>query len=67
MNSQKNTGAARLINRNLPRFVAGALIGLGVIAGVLSASGCNTVEGAGEDLERGGEKLQNSAQRHGAN
>jgi entericidin B len=34
-------------------------------AAVLSASGmlagCNTFEGAGKDIERGGEKLQNSA------
>ena len=67
MNSEKNTGAARMINRNLARFVAGAMVGLGLVAGALSAGGCNTVEGAGEDLERGGEKLQNSAQRRGAN
>lgn len=66
MNSRKNTGSARLINTNLPRVIAGALIGLGIAAAVVS-TGCNTVKGAGEDLEKGGEKLQNSADRHGAN
>ena len=25
-------------------------------------TGCNTVEGMGKDIERGGEKLQNSAE-----
>lgn len=25
---------------------------------------CNTVEGAGKDIERGGEKLQDAADRH---
>jgi len=27
----------------------------------LSLSACNTLEGAGKDIERGGEKLQNTA------
>ena len=26
-------------------------------------TGCNTFEGMGKDIERGGEKLQNSAER----
>lgn len=27
-------------------------------------SGCNTVQGAGKDIEKGGEKLQDAAQRN---
>jgi entericidin B len=30
----------------------------------LFATGCNTVQGAGKDIERGGEKLQDAAQRN---
>ena len=35
-----------------------ALLSIGVLAG------CNTTEGFGRDLERGGEKLQHEAQEH---
>jgi predicted small secreted protein len=28
------------------------------------AAGCNTVSGAGKDIERGGEKIQGAADRH---
>lgn len=27
-------------------------------------AGCHTMEGVGKDIERGGEKLQNSAKQH---
>lgn len=29
----------------------------------VALSACNTIEGAGKDLERGGEKVQDSAQK----
>jgi entericidin B len=32
-----------------------------VLAGL---AGCNTIQGAGKDVERGGEKLQKEAQEH---
>jgi predicted small secreted protein len=35
-----------------------ALLSLLIFAGV---AGCNTMEGVGKDVERGGEKLQNSS------
>jgi entericidin B len=42
-----------------------AVFTLATYAAVMFASGmlagCNTVEGAGKDIERGGEKLQGSA------
>ncbi|ANN66405.1 entericidin A/B family lipoprotein [Bordetella bronchialis] len=28
------------------------------------SAGCNTVSGAGKDIERGGEKIQGAADRH---
>lgn len=40
---------------------------LAVIALLLSAlafSGCQTVKGAGKDIEKAGEKMQDSADRH---
>jgi len=30
----------------------------------LVISACNTVEGAGEDIEKGGKSIQRSAERH---
>jgi len=36
-----------------------AVFALMFAAGVMT--GCNTIEGAGKDIERGGEKLQGSA------
>ena len=39
--------------------LAVALIG----AFCVMAVGCNTIKGVGRDLERGGEKLQNAAER----
>ncbi len=38
------------------------LIGIALLAGFLA--GCNTMEGAGKDIERGGEKLQGAAERN---
>jgi predicted small secreted protein len=35
------------------------MIGLVVLA--MTLAGCNTIAGAGRDMERGGEKLQNQA------
>jgi len=64
VNSIKNQGNARHLNTYLPRVLVCTLLGLGLALSVVS--GCNTVKGAGADLERGGEKLQNSAERHGA-
>ena len=36
-----------------------ALLALGI-----TLAGCNTMSGMGRDIERGGEKLQNSADRN---
>lgn len=38
------------------------LLAVLMLAGFIA--GCNTIEGAGKDLERGGEKLQEQADKH---
>ena len=57
-----NTDATRrttvgIMNRILAASVLIAILGLGTI-------GCNTVKGAGRDIERGGEKLQHESDEH---
>ena len=37
---------------------------MAVILVGLFAAGCNTMAGAGKDIERGGEKIQGSAERN---
>lgn len=39
------------------KIVASVLVALAVMA-----TGCNTVQGVGKDVEKGGEKLQDAAQ-----
>ncbi|SOY72801.1 entericidin A/B family lipoprotein [Cupriavidus taiwanensis] len=38
------------------------LYALFALAGMLLATGCNTMAGAGKDIERGGEKVQGAAE-----
>jgi entericidin B len=33
-----------------------------VVSGMLALAGCNTIQGAGQDIEAGGEKVQDAAQ-----
>ena len=35
-----------------------------VIAAALALAGCNTVEGLGKDIKKGGEAIEKSAERH---
>jgi entericidin B len=42
------------------KFVA-ALLMLGMLGSLITLSGCNTVAGAGKDIERGGQKVQDEA------
>ncbi len=42
-----------------------AAVALAAAAGALAA--CNTMAGAGEDMQQGGSALTNSAEKHGAN
>jgi predicted small secreted protein len=37
------------------------LFALIALAGMLVITGCNTIHGAGKDIERGGEKVQGAA------
>lgn len=36
---------------------------LAMLAAAFVVGGCNTIEGAGKDLERGGEKIQKEARK----
>ncbi|ABF11150.1 entericidin B [Cupriavidus metallidurans] len=38
------------------------LYALITLAGMLLIAGCNTISGAGKDIERGGEKVQGAAE-----
>jgi len=40
------------------------IIALMLAATYVMLAGCNTVQGAGKDIERGGEKVQKEAQEH---
>jgi predicted small secreted protein len=56
----RNTGGLHLLTKkgnNMKKAIAL----LGVLFFTLSAAGCNTVKGAGKDVERGGEKVQDAA------
>ncbi len=46
-----------LFNRVTKLFVLGL-----ALAGTVFTAGCNTVEGAGKDIEKGGEAIQKAAQ-----
>jgi predicted small secreted protein len=38
------------------------VLALVLLAGFIA--GCNTMKGVGQDIERGGEKMQDSAEKH---
>ncbi|MFZ5557996.1 MAG: entericidin A/B family lipoprotein [Pseudomonadota bacterium] len=40
------------------------LLVLAVLAGAVSVTACNTVEGLGQDIEKGGEALQREAEQN---
>lgn len=46
-----------LFNRMSKLFVLGL-----ALAGAVFTAGCNTVDGAGKDIEKGGEAIQKAAQ-----
>jgi len=43
------------------RRILTALVMLGLLAPLGAMSGCNTVAGAGQDIERGGQKVEGAA------
>ena len=45
----------------MARKVLAVLVMLGVFGTLSAMSGCNTVAGAGKDIERGGEEVQDTA------
>jgi len=45
------------------KLLSAVLLGT-FVAGLLGMAGCNTMKGAGQDIEKGGQKLENSADRN---
>ena len=45
----------------MARKVLALLMTVGSLAPLSAISGCNTVAGAGQDIERGGQKVENGA------
>lgn len=45
----------------LKRFALMAAVAMSIASMSAGFAGCNTVEGAGEDIERGGERIQDAA------
>jgi predicted small secreted protein len=43
------------------------LFALALVALTLALPACNTTKGMGKDMEKAGEGIQNSAEKHGAN
>jgi entericidin B len=35
-----------------------------LVAGFAGMAGCNTMSGVGKDVQKGGEKIENSAEKH---
>jgi predicted small secreted protein len=51
------------MDRHFLRQVFSALILASSLAGILSSFACNTIHGAGQDIERAGEKTEDAADR----
>jgi len=52
-----------VMNRLFLRRIFFALLLASSLAGIFGSFACNTVHGVGEDLERGGEKTEDAADR----
>jgi len=48
----------------MKRLIALVLAATFVLPSMAMLGGCNTAQGAGKDIERGGEKIQSEAQEH---
>lgn len=58
---RSSVGAVRADRNSLMEVVMKKLVALFMIFVVGLLAGCNTMQGLGKDIERGGEKLQDSA------
>jgi predicted small secreted protein len=48
----------------MKRIISSVVAALMFAGSLLAISGCNAVAGAGRDIERGGQKLQDKADEH---
>lgn len=55
-----------MLARSKANFAFKAIVAVALTAAALAITACNTTKGAGKDIERAGEGIQNSADRHGA-
>jgi predicted small secreted protein len=57
-----------VLNRNgvviMMRKLLSAVVLGAFVAGLAGMAGCNTMKGAGQDIQKGGQKLENSAERN---
>ena len=56
-NNPMKTSSAKRTNLQILPVIA-------ILLGAMALSGCNTVKGAGKDIEKAGDKIQDSADRH---
>jgi predicted small secreted protein len=54
------------MNRHLTAKHRNAMLALLLLGAALILPACNTTRGAGKDIEKAGEGLQRSAEKHGA-
>jgi predicted small secreted protein len=54
-------GIVFIRKRNMARKLLTVLMALALLGPLSAISGCNTVAGAGKDIERGGDKIQDGA------
>jgi entericidin B len=57
-----NAGGLTRLNTYKEKIMVRTLMAVLLVA--FFATGCNTMQGAGKDIERGGEKIQGSAERN---
>lgn len=57
-------GRIRFFSRTKGEIMKRQILFVVLCAAAALTAGCNTIEGAGKDIERGGEKIQGAAQRN---
>ncbi|TCK08697.1 entericidin A/B family lipoprotein [Marinobacterium mangrovicola] len=46
------------------RMISPVIVLMMMFVGGVVLSGCNTIEGAGKDIEKAGQKIEDAAERH---
>jgi entericidin B len=48
----------------MPKKLVSSVLATAFVASLFALAGCNTMQGVGKDVERGGEKIQKEAVEH---